>query len=589
MNLSLRVKLCLSICGVFALVGIASLSYVNVSFQGHLLSQIDTSLTHQAKIIRSFIENSKISEDLDSFVDRISRGIPIRVTVIQFDGEVLADTSRSGAFLDRMDDHSNRPEIREALKSGRGVSIRSSTSLGIEMMYVAIPWEQDGVLRGTVRTALPLRSVNAALGQVRRTLIITTLGAMVLTLLITWGGSRLLLRTLLNLISAARSIAAGEHTNQLMTNRRDELGELSRALHNVTNEIAGQIQLLKRERNQLEVILNGLREGVLVVSHKGRMVLANKAAREILGFSGRLEGESLGTVVRHPRLQEILVTALETEGIETEHEWKLFGPDPLNLVVHTTYFEYGEDDPGMVAVFYDITERTRLENIRRDFVASASHELRTPVTAIRGYAETLRDGALNDPTRARSFVENLHRQSLRLSTLVEDLLSLSRLDSGEETITTQEINLESILQAALKQVEFAAIDKDIQLIVEVPTKQVIAEETALVQVLVNLLDNAIKYSPKGRNIWVTSKESAESVVLSVRDEGYGIPKEHQSRIFERFYRVDPARSRELGGTGLGLAIVKHLVQSLKGRVEVASEPGKGAIFTLTLPTSSSLL
>jgi signal transduction histidine kinase len=172
---------------------------------------------------------------------------------------------------------------------------------------------------------------------------------------------------------------------------------------------------------------------------------------------------------------------------------------------------------------------------------------------------------------------------------VEDLLSLSRLESGEETITVKEINLEPILQAAFKQVEFAAIDKDIQLIIKVPTKQVIAEETALVQILVNLLDNAIKYSPKGRNIWVTSKESAESVALLVRDEGYGIPKEHQSRIFERFYRVDPARSRELGGTGLGLAIVKHLVQSLKGRVEVESEPEKGTIFTLTLPTSSSLL
>ena len=583
MNLSLRAKLSLAICSILALVGIAALSYVNVSFQGHLLTQIETDLTHQARTIRSALEGSGASDDLDPLVDRLGRGIPTRVTLIQIDGKVLADTSRSGAGLTRMDDHSTRPEVREALRSGRGVSIRRSPSLGIDMMYVAIPWEQDGRLRGTVRTALPLRSVKAILGQVRRTLIVATLGAMALTLLITWGGSHFLLRTLLNLISAARSIASGEHADKLMTDRRDELGELARALRDVTNEITGQVALLRRERSQLEAILDSLREGVLVMNREGRVVLANNAAREILSFSDQLEGESVGVVVRHPRMREILTTALKTGAGETEDEWELTGPRPMNLIVHTAEFDFGKGDRGMVAVFYDITERKRLESVRRDFVASASHELRTPVTAIRGFAETLRDGALDDPNAARPFVENLHRQSLRLSTLVEDLLSLSRLESGEGTISVKEIDLEPVAQAARRQVEFAAMDKNIRFIVEILAKKVMAEEAALEQVLVNLLDNAVKYSPEGRSIWVTSKQNATAVTVSVRDEGIGIPGEHQARIFERFYRVDPARSRELGGTGLGLAIVKHLVQSLGGRVEVESAPVEGSTFKVILP------
>ena len=583
MNLSLRAKLSLAICGIIALVGIAALSYVNVSFQGHLLTQIETDLTHQARTIRSALEGSRASDDLDPLVDRLGRGIPTRITLIRIDGKVLADTSRSGTGLTRLDDHSRRPEVREALRSDRGVSIRRSPSLGIDMMYVAIPWEQDGRLRGTVRTALPLRSVKAILGQVRRTLIVATLGAMTLTLLITWSGSRFLLRTLLNLISAARSIASGEHADKLMTDRRDELGELARALRDVTNEIAGQVALLRRERSQLEAILNSLREGVLVMNREGRVILANNAAREFLGFSGQLEGESLGVVVRHPRLREILATALEADAGEMEDEWELTGPEPINLIVHTADFDFGKDDRGMVAVFYDITERKRLESVRRDFVASASHELRTPVTAIRGFAETLRDGALDDLNAARPFVENLHRQSLRLSTLVEDLLSLSRLESGEGTISVKEIDLEPVVQAARRQVEFAAMDKDIRFIVEILAKKVMAEEVALEQVLVNLLDNAVKYSPEGRSICVTSKQSATAVTVSVRDEGIGIPGEHQARIFERFYRVDPARSRELGGTGLGLAIVKHLVQSLGGRVEVESAPVAGSTFKVILP------
>ncbi|WP_164001324.1 sensor histidine kinase [Pyxidicoccus caerfyrddinensis] len=365
----------------------------------------------------------------------------------------------------------------------------------------------------------------------------------------------------------------------------EEVANLEGAIDSLHARLSEQHSRLTQEARTLTAVLDGMAEGVWVTDDAGTVVRHNDALRDILqSTSGELIGQRPLALLRNDELHDAVMRACR-EGASTRLELELEGLFPRTLSVRVT--PLGRDLPGSAAVFHDITELRHLEKVRKDFVANVSHELRTPITAIRGYAETLQGGALNDPVMAPKMVEIIHRQSERLSELVEDLLELSRLESREVRLTLTEVPLAEAAARAADTVRPKAEGKSQRVSLHVPAElRALGDPRAVEQVLLNLLDNAVKYTPAGGRVDVYGACEEDRCVVRVKDTGLGIEPRHLSRIFERFYRVDKGRSRDMGGTGLGLSIVKHLLQAMEGEVKVESQPNEGSTFTIFLPRAA---
>jgi two-component system phosphate regulon sensor histidine kinase PhoR len=367
----------------------------------------------------------------------------------------------------------------------------------------------------------------------------------------------------------------------------DELGELGHALDRLAGSLATTLGQLRAERDLQGRILEAMQEGVVVVDRDGRIVLVNPALRSMLLVGAEAVGKLLIETVRHAQLEDLVEDARASSGA-VPVELELPGLKPRRVLVHAS--PLSGDDEGLLFVFVDVTEVRRLESLRRDFVANASHELRTPVAAVRSATETLRSGALDDPGAAIRFVDIIERNAMRLQSLVEDMLELSKLESNEFKLKRERVELGSVVPLVLALFRERAEKKGVRLTAELPPEAsaVEGDPRALEHVLSNLVDNAVKYCPPGTRVVVSAaKLDEERVRLVVSDTGPGIPPEHLPRVFERFYRVDAGRSRELGGTGLGLSIVKHMVEAMRGKVAVESEVGRGSTFTVSLPRAAS--
>jgi two-component system phosphate regulon sensor histidine kinase PhoR len=367
----------------------------------------------------------------------------------------------------------------------------------------------------------------------------------------------------------------------------DELGELGHALDRLAGSLATTLGQLRAERDLQGRILEAMQEGVVVVDRAGRIVLVNPALRSMLLVGAEAVGKLLIETVRHAQIDDLVEDARAVEGA-VPVEIELPGLKPRRLLVHAS--PLAGDDGGLLFVFVDVTEVRRLESLRRDFVANASHELRTPVAAVRSATETLRSGALDDPGAAIRFVDIIERNAMRLQSLVEDMLELSKLESNEFKLKRERVELGSVVPIVLALFRERAEKKGVRLTAELApdASAVEGDPRALEHVLSNLVDNAVKYCPPGTRVLVSAtKLDEERIRLVVSDTGPGIPPEHLPRVFERFYRVDAGRSRELGGTGLGLSIVKHMVEAMRGKVSVESEVGKGSTFTVSLPRAGS--
>jgi two-component system phosphate regulon sensor histidine kinase PhoR len=382
----------------------------------------------------------------------------------------------------------------------------------------------------------------------------------------------------------AAQIGNGEFGRRVPVMGRDEVGELAVVMNEMAARIESELKRVAAEKNRLDTILRGMGEGVMVTDYRGVITLVNPAFRNLFDLRQDVEGKPLIDITRHPSFHEAFKKLIGTKSEHLE-EFAL----PLNggktVLTHWVPLLENETLQGVVAVFHDISNLKRLEKIRRDFVANVSHELRTPVTVIKGYAETLLDGVMTtDPEQAAVFLEKIHRHSGRLASLIGDLLILSELESVVFPPEASPVAIWPVVDHACALLEEKALSKKISIVQPAgrETLQVLAERAKLEQVLVNLLDNAIKYTPENGSITISSTESNGMVNISVSDTGIGIPDKDLPRIFERFYRVDAARSREQGGTGLGLAIVKHIVQLYGGSVSVESSPGKGSTFSFTL-------
>lgn len=527
------------------------------------------------------------SESLRDLARELGKQSQTRLTFILSSGQVLGDSEEDPA---RMDNHAERPEVRTALLGRTGVSSRYSHTLRQNMMYVALPVKKSDQVIGCVRASLPVDRMTSTLqGAFYQTVNSGLVIAVVAALLSLWL-SRRISQPLEEMKQGAARFARGELDGRLPNYRSEELSGLSDAMNEMASQLNSRIKLEVRQRNEQEAILASMIEGVLAVDNHERILRLNQSAAGLLNIeSDTAIGRSVQEVVRKPDLQKFISQALHSQqSIEADITLVIRGKE-LFLQAHGTPLrDSGSKDIGVLVVLNDLTRLKRLENIRRDFVANVSHELKTPITAIKGSVETLTGGAVEEPESARRFLDIIARQSDRLNAIIEDLLMLSRMEreADSELLKGTEQSIRPILESALQSCATTAGSMDVQLRLFC-SEQLTATVNAplLEQAVINLVDNAIKYSgPKGV-VTLEGWQDDRQVKIKIQDRGQGIPKEHLPRIFERFYRVDAARSRAAGGTGLGLAIVKHIVQVHDGEVTVHSTPGEGSVFTILLPVA----
>jgi len=533
--------------------------------------------------------SEKESPSLQEKVSRLGRETKTRLTVISADGTVLADSRKAPSL---MENHGSRPEVLEAGKKGRGVSVRMSGTLGIRMMYLAVPVRVGDRLLGYARASLPLTLVDARLGDLKRALFLPGILAALLGLVLGFPLFGRLTSTLSQAARAADAVASGDLERRLPHQGRDEIAALGRAFNKMAGALQEKFRALEDERETLRAVLEGMVEGVIGVDREGRILYLNEGASRALGIDPK-EGISSGAweILRgRPGILAVLERAMAGEHPPEENiHIPAPGGDRILEVRAAPLGGSRESRGGAVLVLHDITRLSRLEKVRKDFVANVSHELKTPITAIQGILETLlEDREMEDQDRTE-FLSVAMEQVLRLSSLVKDLLVLSRLESEEGALEARPLDLGRTAMAAWQSYLPLLEGKGLQTSLE--TAQVPlpleGDPSALQAMTANLLDNAWKYTPPGGRVIMRLFEKEGSAFLEVEDTGPGIEGIHRERIFERFYRVDKARSRKLGGTGLGLSIVKHTARAHGGEVELESEPGKGSLFRVILPLAAS--
>ena len=581
----LVIALCAVAIGVFAV----------RSARSFYIAHTETELQARAQLVREQVAPGldTVSPDaLESLIRRLGAASGTRLTLIsagqtgQPAGTVLAD---SDSVPGEMGDHSDRPEYRQAAAGGVGVSVRHSATLDEEMMYVAVPLTEDGRVTAVVRAALPLTLVNQALTDLYWRIALAAVVVAVLAALIGLFVSRRISGQMLEIKDGAERLAGGDFSNKLYVPRTLEFAAVAESLNSMAEELDEKIGTLTRERNEREAVLASMVEGVLAVDADERIIALNEAAAALAGVTPQeAEGHLVQEVLRNPDLQHVVAQTLSGhQPVEADIVMRV-DAEERSLQANGTLLRAGagQASAGAVVVLNDVTRLKRLEAVRRDFVANVSHELKTPVTSIKGFAETLQDGALDDPDTARRFVGIIVGQADRLNSIIADLLSLSTLEQreGGSRLTLEDADICEVARVAVEVCEPKAQARQIAIRIDCAACMLSSVNVPLLeQAVVNLIDNAVKYSPEGSSVEVGITEAPDEVVIFVTDHGPGVPREHLPRLFERFYRVDKARSRDLGGTGLGLAIVKHIAQAHDGSVSVDSGVGRGSTFRIHLP------
>jgi two-component system phosphate regulon sensor histidine kinase PhoR len=555
-----------------------------------LMGRVETELLAQARVGRDLVEllpGVASDEVADQLADRLGASSAARITLVKNDGAVLGDSGLSLAEVRRVENHGHRAEIEQAKAEGHGAATRYSTSVRADMFYVAVPFQRADV-RGVIRVAMPLSEVNSAVHRLRVILLVAGLVGLALAVFISGVASHLASRPLRSLVRNARLWRSSGVSQRLPVSSDDELGRLAGSFNELVGELDQTLKNLAGERDRLETILEGMTEALLALDPDDRVTHVNRAAMELLSLSSSPVGHVLIEVLRVPALAELIERVHRERGASAESELSL--PSSRTVLARAAAVK---STRGIILVMLDITEMRRLEKVRRDFVANVSHELRTPVAVIQANAETLLDGALTHPTRGPEFLSAIMRNAQRLARLVSDLLDLSRIESGNFTLEIQPTEVASAVQRAVESIRGLAARKRLTVDSKITDEfQVLADSGAFDQILTNLIVNAVKYTPDEGHVEIRAArapaaDGAEAIHIDVCDDGTGIEPRHRARIFERFYRVDPGRSRDMGGTGLGLSIVKHLVVAMHGEIYVTDNPNGGSVFRVTLPAASA--
>ena len=606
--MNIRTQLTLRYIGIVLLVLIAMYIFLGTMLKDSMSDRITSQLEMQAALTREFFmeklpaDGNFTYDAIDALVDKLGKTGKARVTFVGMDGTVWGDTERDGQALQAMDNHLARPEIQDALKTGRGIRDRYSNTTQTEFRYFAMPIyrnaniedpsNREGSLIGICRVALPMKAVNTAIGNLRQTVLIASVAGLVLAIVFSVLSTGVIIKPIEKLTQTTQSLAAGNINSRVPVDSRNELGQLSQNFNVMADRVQEQINQISEEHRRSETILTNMVEGVLLVNGASEITYANSMAVTMLELPDDYIGKALIEINRIPELQALLKKAEQTETVAFAEIQlgNLYEPEAeVTIVPVAAGQEY-------VIVIHDVTKERQLERIRADFVANVSHELRTPLTTIRGYAETLLSQDTVRTKTGEQFLVKILNHSARLSKLVSELLELSRLELGDVELKRSPCHLNTFYEPILDLFEPLLEESGLALKWEIPAElpKVNVDPQLFMQVFVNLIDNAIKYTPDGGTITISAETdtsnvfegldiTSEEIIVHVQDTGIGIPMESQSRVFERFYRVDKGRAQEMGGTGLGLAIVKHIVLRHNGRIWLDSILGQGSVFHVTLP------
>jgi two-component system phosphate regulon sensor histidine kinase PhoR len=586
MRMNIRWKLMASHLLLVVIIGGGLYLYLTHTLGNYMVAEIREGLLSEGRLARltASREISEMRRDAPAAALAIARETRARVTFVSLQGEVLGDSEVPPRELRELENHLDRPEIQDALHRGQGDAIRYSATLRTPMLYVAFPFTPVGGEAGFLRLALPLSALERTKTSLHAILGASLALATLISLLLSYILSNVTSRSLRTMAASAARIGSGDFGKRIPVTSSDEVGELAKVMNDMAVRIEEQLESISVEKTRLNTILRGMGEGLMVTDAQGIITLVNPAFRSLFAIRDEVEGRPLMEITRHPALHDAFKIVLATKNERLE-EISFTGTHEKTILTHWVPLLEDGGMQGVVAVFHDISELKRLEMVRKDFVANVSHELRTPITVIKGYAETLLSNPhRTSPEQVTRFIEKIYSHSERLAHLIEDLLTLSELESGSLAPVLSPISLEGAVRQVVALLEQKARDKginiDLSRLTEAPP--VLAERSRLEQVLINLLDNALKYTPANGSVTVSAAAVGNLVQVTVTDTGTGIPARDLPRLFERFYRVDSARSRDQGGTGLGLAIAKHVVQLLGGDITVASTPGKGSTFSFTL-------
>lgn len=581
-------RLAAALCLTSVVSVVATWMLVGHYFQKSLLSELTESLAITTTLVEAETDKSHfLTRDHAALSARsrfISDASGARISFIAADGTVLGDSSVPAARVREIKNHRDRPEMIAAMAGGRGRDVRVSETTGERFLYTAVPARLGGKTVGVVRAAYPLTAIEEKEARVRHGTAALTALVLLFAVGLALALASSLGRPIREMSQVAARLARGDYESRVIGVIDEEHGRLSETLNHLASQVQAKINELSRDKSRLAAILGNMSEGVVATDAAGRILEINTALSRLFDLDpAAAHGRHFLEVLRHHQLDRLVQGVLADQQPRID-EVRTFSPDERIFEAQAAPIHDDDRFAGVLVVLHDITRLRRLEQVRRDFVANVSHELRTPLASIKGFAETLEMGAIDDPKNARNFVESIGRQADRMTALVEDLLDLAAIESGERRPVIEAVELKDVLEDVAGGLRPLAARRKIALEVRLPAAlpAVAADRLQLRQIFVNLLENAVKFTPSG-TVTVTATPAGDRLDVQVVDTGIGIPAQDLDRIFERFYRVDRARSREMGGTGLGLSIVRHLVEAHGGQVAVESSEGKGSTFTVSLP------
>jgi two-component system phosphate regulon sensor histidine kinase PhoR len=554
----------------------------NLYFE-ELESDIRTRAIMLSEHAAGLVTNPEQRLQVDALCKKLGEAADTRFTIIMPDGTVIADSDETP---ERMEYHGNRPEIRQALAGETGMDTRYSRTLKQEMMYIAVPL-RDGKreIICAVRASLPMTTIQSELNAMTIRVVIASILTGILSMIVCIVMVRRITLPLRGMSRAARQFAEGDFHHRVPAQRAHELAELADSLNSMAGQLNKTLSTISEQRNEQSAVLSSMNEGVLAIDKKERIIHMNRVAGEILGANhSATKRRLIQQVVPYANLQEFIKGLLGAQKPRSR-DLTLRGETEKQIQVSGTVLQNAEGDSiGALIVLRDVTQLRHLETVRSDFVANVSHELKTPITSIKGFVETLLSDDWEHSGEILRFLEIINQQAGRLNSIIDDLLTLSRLEQKEGRVLKETCRLDTVLESAIYLCQIQANEKNIKIdMVCPPDLFVLINSPLLEQALVNLIINAIKYSEPEKKVLVLAEKRDAQIAISVKDEGFGIEHKHLDRLFERFYRVDTARSRKLGGTGLGLSIVKHIVQAHQGTIHVESKVGSGSTFTILLP------
>ncbi len=581
----LAVAFCLTSVAAVVSTSLLVSNYFRTAFLAELTQSLSTTASvAEAQTDKTLFTRRDVPR-LHALSRYLSGAAAARISFIAADGTVLGDSAVSLERLRTLENHRTRPEVAVALAGNKAADARQSHTTGERLLYAAVPArDAGGQIVGVVRAAYPLKKIEARMqGILRQTAWLSVVGLLI-AVVVALALASTLSRPVRDMSEVAARLARGDYDARVAVQGGDEHGRLADTLNLLARQVHLKVQELSRDKSQLSAILSNMTEAVVALDAAGRIIAVNPALTRAFGLDASgAQGRQFLEVLRHNQLDQVVRAVLADQKGRVE-EVRTFSPEERIFEAQVAPLYESERFSGALVVLHDITRIRRLEQVRRDFVANVSHELRTPLASIKGFAETLEMGAISDPKNAVEFVNSISKQADRMTALVEDLLDLAAIESGERVPLIEPVAMKDLLEDVVAGLKPLAGRRNLELRSDIAAGLPAAagDRNQLRQVFVNLLENALKFTQAG-SVVVTAAVAGDRLMASVTDTGVGIPAQDLDRIFERFYRVDKARSREMGGTGLGLSIVKHLVETHGGSVRVESSVGRGSVFTVSLP------